>query len=144
MRRFSIGFLAKSQKTLLPYTLLNIFHINPRYFLFLCIFFTVLNLHKETIILTTATTTHTELFPLLATTGSASVAQGRRKLIGFLAKSQKTLHPCIETLNSRNLGLAKDSFKVSFGFRTLSRPRLIKDTKNVKNHWFYCVFARKC
>ena len=54
------------------------------------------------------------------------------------------LHPCIETLNSRNLGLAKDSFKVSFGFRTLSRPRLIKDTKNVKNHWFYCVFAQKC
>ena len=54
------------------------------------------------------------------------------------------LHPCIETLNSRNLGLAKDSFKVSFGFRTLSRPRLIKDPKNVKNHWFYCVFAHKC
>ena len=42
------------------------------------------------------------------------------------------------------MGLAKDSFKVSFGFRTLSRPRLIKDTKNVKNHWFYCVFAQKC
>ena len=58
--------------------------------------------------------------------------------------SEKKLHPCIETLNSRNLGLAKDSFKVSFGFRTLSRPRLIKDPKNVKNHWFYCVFAQKC
>ena len=57
---------------------------------------------------------------------------------------KKTLHPCIETLNSRNLGLAKDSFKVSFGFRTLSKPRLIKDTKNVKNQWFYCVFAQKC
>ena len=54
------------------------------------------------------------------------------------------LHPCIETLNSRNLGLAKDSFKVSFGFRTLSRPRLIKDPKNVKNHWFYDVFAQTC
>ena len=54
------------------------------------------------------------------------------------------LHPCNKTLNSRNLGFAKDSFKVSFGFRTLSRPRLIKDTKNVKNHWFYCVFAQKC
>ena len=54
------------------------------------------------------------------------------------------LHPCIETLNSRNLGLAKDSFKVSFGFRTLSRPRLIKDPKNVKNNWFYYVFAQKC
>ena len=51
-----------------------------------------------------------------------------------------------KTLNSRNLGLAKDSFKdsfgqgpyvkdsfkVSFGFRTLWRPRLIKDPKNVK------------
>ena len=88
-----------------------------------------------------------------------------------LPKTSQKLHPCIETLNSRNLGLAKDSFKVSFGFRTLSRPRLIKDTKNVqiigftvcslknvkkqlvllcfrskmlKNHWFYCVFAQKC
>ena len=38
----------------------------------------------------------------------------------------------------------KDSFKVSFGFMTLWRPRLIKDTKNVKNHWFYWVFAQKC
>ena len=54
------------------------------------------------------------------------------------------LHPCNKTLNSRNLGFAKDSFKVSFGFRTLWRPRLIKDPKNVKNHWFYCVFAQKC
>ena len=54
------------------------------------------------------------------------------------------LHPCIETLNSRNLGLAQDSFKVSFGFRTLWRPRLIKDPKNVKSQWFYCVFAQKC
>ena len=73
-----------------------------------------------------------------------------------VANEQKKLHPCIETLNSRNLGLAKDSFKVSFGFRTLSRPRLIKDPKNekplvllcvrskiLKNHWLYCVFAQK-
>ena len=54
--------------------------------------------------------------------------------------NQKALHPCNKILNSRNLGFAKDSFKVSFGFRTLWRPRLIKDPKNVKNHWFYCVF----
>ena len=86
MRRFLIGFLAKSQKTLLPYTLLNIFHINPRYFLFLCIFFTVLNLHKETIILTTATTTHTEFFPLLATTGSARSPRMRRFSLQFFEK----------------------------------------------------------
>ena len=59
-------------------------------------------------------------------------------------EKKRKLHPCIETLNSRNLGLAKDSFKVSFGFRTLWGPRLIKDPKNVKNHWFYCVFAQKC
>ena len=59
-------------------------------------------------------------------------------------KHLKKLHPCKRTLNSRNLGLAKDSFKVSFGFRTLWRPRLIKDPKNVKNNWFYCVFAQKC
>ena len=65
------------------------------------------------------------------------------KQLQTVTKTYK-LHPCIETLNSRNLGLAKDSFKVSFGFRTLSRPRLIKDPKNVKNHWFYCVFAQKC
>ena len=51
------------------------------------------------------------------------------------------LHPCKKTLSSRNLGFAKDSFKVSFGFRTLWRPRLIKDPKNVKKHWFYLVFA---
>ena len=63
-------------------------------------------------------------------------------LVGFCRTNVRNkLHPCIETLNSRNLGLAKDSFKVSFGFRTLSRPRLIKDPKNVNNHWFYCVFA---
>ena len=81
------------------------------------------------------------------------------------------LHPCIETLNSRNLGFEKDSFKdsfgqgpyvkdsfeVSFGFRTLWRPRLIKDLKNVQkaldsrtpcienfiNHWFYKQRGRK-
>ena len=38
----------------------------------------------------------------------------------------------------------KDSFKVSFGFRTLWRPRLSKDTKNVKKQWFYIVFAQNC
>ena len=59
-------------------------------------------------------------------------------------KYTSTLHPCKRTLNSRNLGLAKDSFKVSFGFRTLWGPRLIKDSKNVKNNWFYCVFAQTC
>ena len=53
------------------------------------------------------------------------------------------LHPCNKTLNSRNLGFAKDSFKVSFGFRTPWMPCLIKDPKNVKNRWFYCVFAQK-
>ena len=52
------------------------------------------------------------------------------------------LHPCNKTLNSRNLGFAKDSFKVSFGFRTLWRPRLIKDPKNVKNLGF-TVFSLK-
>ena len=62
-----------------------------------------------------------------------------RNVISDLSKECCILHPCIETLNSRNLGLAKDSFKVSFGFRTLWRPRLIKDPKNVKNHWFYSV-----
>ena len=70
----------------------------------------------------------------------------------------KKLHPCIKTLNSRNFGFAKDSFKdsfgqglyvkdsfkVSFGFRTLLRPRLIKDPKLLKKHWFYYVFAPKC
>ena len=30
-------------------------------------------------------------------------------------KSLGKLHPCNKTLNSRNLGLAKDSFKDSFG-----------------------------
>ena len=58
--------------------------------------------------------------------------------------NKSKLHPCKRTLNSRNLGLAKHSFKVSFGFGTLWRPRLIKDPENVKNHWFYCVFAQKC
>ena len=58
-------------------------------------------------------------------------------------KTRTKLHPCIETLNSRNLGFAKDSFKVSFGFRILWRPRLIKDPQSVKNHVFYCVFAQK-
>ena len=38
----------------------------------------------------------------------------------------------------------KDSFKVSFGFRTLWRPRLSKDTKNVKKQWFYSVFDQNC
>ena len=64
--------------------------------------------------------------------------------LDFCKGRNSKLHPCIETLNSRNLGLAKDSVKVSFGFRTLWGPRLIKDPKNVKNHWFYCVFAKKC
>ena len=59
-------------------------------------------------------------------------------------KYRPKLHPCNKTLTSRNLGFAKDSFKVSFGFRTLWRPRLIKDPKNVKNHWFYSVVAPKC
>ena len=62
----------------------------------------------------------------------------------FSLKNVKKLHPCKRTLNSRNLGLAKDSFEVSFGFRTLWGPRLIKDPKNVKNHRFYYVFAPKC
>ena len=74
-------------------------------------------------------------------------AQKYWKTIGFTVCSLKKvekLHPCNKTLNSRNLGFAKDSFKVSFGFRTLWRPRLIKDPKKVNDHWFYCVFAQKC
>ena len=41
------------------------------------------------------------------------------------------------------MGLAKDSVTVSFGLRTLWGPRLIKDPKNVKNHWFYYVFVQQ-
>ena len=72
-------------------------------------------------------------------------------------KPKIKLHPCNKTLNSRNLRFAKDffedsfgqgpyvkdSFEVSFGFRTLWRPRLIKDLKYVHNHWFYHVFTQK-
>ena len=55
----------------------------------------------------------------------------------------KKLHLRKRTLNSRNLGFAKDSFTASFGFRTLWRPRLVKDPKNVKNQWFLHVFTQK-
>ena len=34
--------------------------------------------------------------------------------IGFTTLCFRKLHPCIETLNSRNLGFAKDSLKASF------------------------------
>ena len=74
-----------------------------------------------------------------------------------MLENDQKLHPCKRTLNSRNLGFAKDSFKdsfgqgpyvkdyfkVSLGFRTLWRPRLIKDPKKVKNHWLYCIFDQK-
>ena len=69
--------------------------------------------------------------------------QKEKPINGKMFDDSLKLHPCNKTLNSRNLGFAKDSFKVSFGFRTLWRPRLIKDPKNVKNHGFYSVFARQ-
>ena len=37
-----------------------------------------------------------------------------QKLQKTTKRLQKKLHPCIKTLNSRNLGFAKDSLKASF------------------------------
>ena len=45
-----------------------------------------MNLHKEKIIFTTATTTHTEFFPLLATTESARLPQMRTFSLQFFEK----------------------------------------------------------
>ena len=124
MRTFSLQFFAK-QYCFKHWC--KIFHINPRYFSFYRIFFTVLHLHKEKFIFTTTTT------PLLATTGAASVAQNRLFSLEFFAKSYCFKHCCkIFHINPRYFSFYRIFFTVlhlhkeKFIFTTTTTPLLAK------------------
>ena len=55
--------------------------------------------------------------------------------------TQKTIKSA-KAKNDQITALQKDPKQQ--GLRILLRPRLVNDPKQVKKHWFYCVFAQNC